>query len=172
MTGSGPAGEKRAKALARREAIQNALIGFAPTRALIRRFVLPKPGQGPSKAARDAGFYDILFIGETSDGHSLRVSVKGDKDPGYGSTSKMIADSGICLARDVSHDAVRRILDHGLGDGRATLRPAASQGRSHVHRSRLVSPGLEALARMSPPGLALRAGCSEPAEAPGLRSCR
>ena len=83
MTGSGPAGEKRAKALARREAVQNALIGFAPTRALIRRFVLPEPGQGPSKAARDAGFYDILFIGETSDGRSLRVSIKGDKDPGY-----------------------------------------------------------------------------------------
>jgi short subunit dehydrogenase-like uncharacterized protein len=82
------------------------LIGFAPTRALIRRFVLPKPGQGPSKAARDTGFYDILFIGETSDGRSLRVSVKGDKDPGYGSTSKMIAESAICLARDVSHDAV------------------------------------------------------------------
>ena len=68
MMGSGPAGERRAKALARREAIQNALIGFAPTRALIRRFVLPKPGQGPSKAARDAGFYDILLIGETSVG--------------------------------------------------------------------------------------------------------
>jgi short subunit dehydrogenase-like uncharacterized protein len=106
MTGSGPAGEKRAKALARREAIQNALIGFALTRALIRRFVLPKPGQGPSKSVRDTGFYDILFIGETSDGRSLKVSVKGDKDPGYGSTSKMIAESAICLARDVSRDAV------------------------------------------------------------------
>ena len=106
MTGSGPAGEKRAKALARREAVQNALIEFAPTRALIRRFVLTKPGQGPSKAARDAGFYDILLIGETSDGRSLRVSVKGDKDPGYVSTSKMIAESGVCLARDISHDAV------------------------------------------------------------------
>ena len=106
MTGSGRAGEKRARALARREAVQNALIGFAPTRALIRRFVLPKPGQGPSKAARDAGFYDILLIGETSDGRSLRVSVKGDRDPGYGSTSKMIAESAICLARDVSHQAV------------------------------------------------------------------
>ena len=44
MMGSGPAGERRAKALVRREAIHNALIGFAPTRALIRRFVLPKPG--------------------------------------------------------------------------------------------------------------------------------
>ena len=106
MTGSGRAGERRARALARREAVQNALIGFAPTRALIRRFVLPKPGQGPSKVARDAGFYDILLIGETSDGRSLRVSVKGDKDPGYGSTSKMIAESAICLARDVSHQAV------------------------------------------------------------------
>jgi short subunit dehydrogenase-like uncharacterized protein len=106
MTGSGPAGEKRAKALARREAIQNALIGFAPTRALIRRFVLPKPGQGPTKAVRDAGFYDILLIGETGDGRSLRVSVKGDRDPGYGSTPRMIAESGICLASDVSHDAV------------------------------------------------------------------
>ena len=106
MTGPGPAGEKRAKALARRKAVQNALIGFAPTRALIRRFVLPKPGEGPSKAARDAGFYDLLFIGETCDGRRLRVSVKGDKDPGYGSTSKMIAESGICLAGDVPHDAV------------------------------------------------------------------
>jgi short subunit dehydrogenase-like uncharacterized protein len=106
MTGSGAAGEKRARAMARREAIQNALIGFAPTRALIRRFVLPKPGQGPSKAARDSGYYDILFIGETADGKSLRVSVKGDRDPGYGSTSKMIAESGICLVRDISPAAV------------------------------------------------------------------
>jgi short subunit dehydrogenase-like uncharacterized protein len=105
MTGPGPSGEKRAKALARREAIQNALIGFAPTRALIRRFVLPKPGEGPSRADRDAGFYDILLMGETGDGRSLRVSVKGDKDPGYGSTSKMIAESGICLAREVARDA-------------------------------------------------------------------
>jgi short subunit dehydrogenase-like uncharacterized protein len=135
MTGSGPAGENRAKALARREAVQTALIGFAPTRALIRRVFLPKPGQGPSKAARDAGFYDILFIGETSDGRSLRVSVKGDKDPGYGSTSKMIAESGICLARDVSH------------------RPAASQGRSHLHAGEWLVPTLKFSRRIFPPRL-------------------
>jgi short subunit dehydrogenase-like uncharacterized protein len=66
----------------------------------------PNPLLGPSKAARDAGFCDIRSIGETSDGRSLRVSVRGDKGPGYGSTSKMIAESGICLARDISHDAV------------------------------------------------------------------
>ena len=106
MTGAGPAGQKRAKAAARAEGIQNALIGFAPTRALIRRFVLPKPGKGPSKADREAGHYDVLFIGETAKGQSVQVSVKGDKDPGYGSTSKMIAESAICLARDVPKDKV------------------------------------------------------------------
>jgi short subunit dehydrogenase-like uncharacterized protein len=60
----------------------------------------PKPGEGPSKEEREAGFYDVLFIGEAKDGKSVRVSVKGDKDPGYGSTSKMIAESAICLIQD------------------------------------------------------------------------
>ncbi|MBV1933358.1 MAG: saccharopine dehydrogenase NADP-binding domain-containing protein [Parvibaculaceae bacterium] len=60
----------------------------------------PKPGEGPSKEEREAGFYDVLFIGEAKDGKSVRVSVKGDKDPGYGSTSKMISESAICLVQD------------------------------------------------------------------------
>ncbi|MFI4976813.1 MAG: saccharopine dehydrogenase family protein [Caulobacterales bacterium] len=64
----------------------------------------PKPGEGPSKAEREAGFYDILFVGETKDGGVVRVSVKGDMDPGYGSTSKMLAESALCLARDVDRD--------------------------------------------------------------------
>jgi len=29
----------------------------------------------------------------------VRISVKGDKDPGYGSTSKMIAESAVCLIK-------------------------------------------------------------------------
>ena len=61
----------------------------------------PKAGEGPSKAEREAGFYDMLFIGEAKDGRSLRVSVKGDMDPGYGSTSKMISESALCLVQDV-----------------------------------------------------------------------
>jgi short subunit dehydrogenase-like uncharacterized protein len=126
MTGAGPAGEKRARALARREAIQNALIRFGPTRALIRRFVLPKPGEGPSKDARDNGFYDLLFVGETADGRILRAAVTGDKDPGYGSTSKMIAESGICLSRDVPPDAV--------GGGFWT--PASAMGEALIARLR------------------------------------
>jgi short subunit dehydrogenase-like uncharacterized protein len=59
-----------------------------------------KPGEGPSKEERETGFYDVLVVGEHSDGRSVRISVKGDKDPGYGSTSKMIAESAVCLVKN------------------------------------------------------------------------
>jgi short subunit dehydrogenase-like uncharacterized protein len=60
----------------------------------------PKPGEGPSKEERDNGLYDVLFIGEDAQGNTARVSVKGDRDPGYGSTSKMIAECAVCLLKD------------------------------------------------------------------------
>ena len=58
----------------------------------------PKPGEGPSKEERDAGHYDLLFVGELPGGGRVEAAVTGDKDPGYGSTSKMIAESALCLA--------------------------------------------------------------------------
>lgn len=57
----------------------------------------PQPGEGPSRAEREAGHYDVLFLGEDAQGHRLRVAVTGDRDPGYGSTSKMIAEAAVCL---------------------------------------------------------------------------
>ncbi len=60
----------------------------------------PKPGEGPSREERESGFYDVLFIGTDAAGHSLRVGVKGDRDPGYGSTSKMITEAAVCLLQD------------------------------------------------------------------------
>ncbi len=56
-----------------------------------------KPGEGPSKEERDTGHYDVLFVGEYPDGREVRVAVTGDRDPGYGSTSKMIAESALTL---------------------------------------------------------------------------
>ena len=56
-----------------------------------------QPGEGPSKEEREKGFYDILFIGEYPDGTTVRASVQGDRDPGYGSTSKMLAETGMAL---------------------------------------------------------------------------
>jgi short subunit dehydrogenase-like uncharacterized protein len=60
----------------------------------------PKPGEGPSKAEREAGYYDIAFVAIARDGRKVQVSVKGDRDPGYGSTSKMLAEAAICLVKD------------------------------------------------------------------------
>ena len=60
----------------------------------------PKPGEGPSKEEREAGFYDVLFLGLAADGRQIRVGVKGDRDPGYGSTSKMLAEAAICLVKE------------------------------------------------------------------------
>ena len=61
----------------------------------------PKPGEGPSKKEQEEGYYDLMVHGTSSDGNTLCVTVTGDKDPGYGSTSKMIVESAICLVKDL-----------------------------------------------------------------------
>ena len=58
------------------------------------------PGEGPSQEERETGFYDVLFAGTLDDGRTIRASVKGDRDPGYGSTCKMIAESAVCLLKN------------------------------------------------------------------------
>ena len=60
----------------------------------------PKPGEGPSREQRESGYFDILFIGEMPDGERIETVVTGDRDPGYGSTSRMIAEAALCLIRD------------------------------------------------------------------------
>ena len=65
----------------------------------------PKPGEGPSKEERENGFYDVLFLGSNDQDQQLAVSVSGDKDPGYGSTSRMISESALCLLRDATDTA-------------------------------------------------------------------
>ena len=87
LTGPGDAGEAAARALVKASAAMGGDGG-------------PKPGEGPSKEERDAGFYDLLLIGSHADGGEIRVRVTGDKDPGYGSTSKIIAEAAICLIQD------------------------------------------------------------------------
>ncbi|HET9512073.1 MAG TPA: saccharopine dehydrogenase NADP-binding domain-containing protein [Sphingomonas sp.] len=64
----------------------------------------PAPGEGPSLEERESGHYEIAFLGELPGGERLRATVTGDRDPGYGSTSKMIAETAICLVRDVGGD--------------------------------------------------------------------
>ena len=71
-----------------------------PTRKLLRSFVLPKPGEGPDEKAREAGFFNLVQVGKLADGTVMRTRITGDRDPGYGSTSKMLAEAAVCLARD------------------------------------------------------------------------
>jgi len=59
---------------------------------------MPAPGEGPTKEERDSGWYDIVFIAQMPDGRTLRAAVKGDRDPGYGSTSKILAEAALVLA--------------------------------------------------------------------------
>lgn len=84
LTGPGEAGQQAAEFVAK-----TPMIGTAND---------PQPGEGPTKEERDNGFYDVLFVGEYPDGKRAFYSVKGDRDPGYGSTSKMIAETALCLA--------------------------------------------------------------------------
>ncbi len=104
MTGDGAEGERRARAAQTQSNMQSMMLNFPPTRALLRQFALPKPGQGPSKEERETGMYDILFVGDTADSRQLHASVSGDKDPGYGSTSKMMAEAALCLSQ-ITHQA-------------------------------------------------------------------
>jgi short subunit dehydrogenase-like uncharacterized protein len=88
VTGPGEQGEAEARRL------------FAASKAERTGAGGPKPGEGPSKEERESGLYDLLFVGLAPDGRQIRVAVKGDRDPGYGSTSKMISECAVCLLRD------------------------------------------------------------------------
>ena len=67
--------------------------------------MLPKPGEGPSPEAQRKGFFDLRFVGTTADGRQIRTKVTGDRDPGYGSTGKMLGQAAACLALDVDKAA-------------------------------------------------------------------
>ncbi|KAB7613376.1 saccharopine dehydrogenase [Amylibacter sp. SFDW26] len=89
FTGPGPKGEAMAKHIADTDPIagQSDL----------------KPGDGPSKEERENGSYDMMFTGVSENGERLIVGVKGDRDPGYGSTCKVLTECAVCLLEDVAN---------------------------------------------------------------------
>jgi short subunit dehydrogenase-like uncharacterized protein len=72
------------------------LAQLPPTRKLLLK--MKAPGEGPSEAERERSWFKVLFVGEGG-GKRVVTEVKGG-DPGYGETSKMLAESGLCLAFD------------------------------------------------------------------------
>lgn len=102
MTGAGLKGRAAATSAALGIAGAFSVLVFPPTRAIMARFVVPKPGEGPTPEQQAKGFYDIRFIGQTKTGETLTAKVTGDRDPGYGSTSKILGEAAVCLALDIS----------------------------------------------------------------------
>jgi len=92
-------------------------------RFLIQKFVLPKPGQGPSPEQQENGFFDLRIVGKNNQ-QSVLVKVTGDRDPGYGCTAKMLVQSGLCMAFDISRS--------DLGGGFWT--PATAMGDKLIKR--------------------------------------
>ena len=101
LAGDGTRGERRAKGMASSARLQTTLLRWGLTRELLRRFALPKPGQGPTADERERGRYELLFIGDTAQGQRLRATVKGDRDPGYGSTCKLVTESALTLVDEI-----------------------------------------------------------------------
>ena len=93
-------------------AMSAGLLGFAtammikPSRELLSKHVLPKAGSGPSKDEQENGYFDIRHFGQTTKHDTIIIKVTGDRDPGYGSTSRMLSQAALCLAQDISKEDV------------------------------------------------------------------
>ncbi|ANM31047.1 hypothetical protein ABI59_17900 [Acidobacteria bacterium Mor1] len=98
-TGRGPAGYFRALSATAGLTGFMAGVAFPPTRALLNRFVLPQPGEGPDREQREKGLFKIVVVG-TAGEQQVRVRIDGERDPGYGATSRMLGESAACLAID------------------------------------------------------------------------
>ena len=117
LCGSGPLGRLKATATGVGSAVGTAALSIGPLRRQVAGRV-PQPGSGPSREKQEKGYFDIRFRGThpTDEDIELRGRVQGDRDPGYGSTSKMLVESALALAQD----------DLGVGGGFWT--PASAMG--------------------------------------------
>jgi short subunit dehydrogenase-like uncharacterized protein len=97
LMGTGPLGAAKAGGLSGGLAAGMGLAALGPTRRALQRFVLPKPGEGPSPEAQEKGSFDLRFFGTTADGRTIRTRVTGDRDPGYSGTARMLAEAATAL---------------------------------------------------------------------------
>ncbi len=123
LSGDGPGGLAKATLTSGAMGLMQGMMRLEPARSLAAR-VAPAPGEGPSEETIRNGFFEIeLFAAHPEDPEkNLTAVVTGDRDPGYGATSKMIAESAVCLAKDN--------LDTPTG----ILTPAVAMGMSLVNR--------------------------------------
>lgn len=80
--------------------------GYGPIRSILNATVLPKTGSGPSKDERGKGRFEFHFIARTRSADQLRLTVSGNRDPGYGASSRMIGEVAVCVACDLPKSAL------------------------------------------------------------------
>ncbi|MEM9594717.1 MAG: saccharopine dehydrogenase NADP-binding domain-containing protein [Acidobacteriota bacterium] len=105
------------------------LARFAPTRRLL--LSAKRSGDGPNESQRARSRFDVVFFGEAGDATAV-VEVSGG-DPGYGETSKMLAESALCLALDGDR----------LPERYGALTPASAMGEVLIERLRAAGMGFE-----------------------------
>ncbi|MFK7841440.1 MAG: trans-acting enoyl reductase family protein [Sphingorhabdus sp.] len=105
VTGKDGKGKRMARATAWGMNLFMVGLALPPVRWLLENYILPKPGEGPSEKEQLEGHYDLVFLGATAAGDQIKCRVTGDRDPGYGSTAKMLAQAAACLAQDMPADA-------------------------------------------------------------------
>lgn len=145
-TGSGPSGALVATGISGGLALSTGIMSVSPLRDLVARYVLPDPGEGPSREEIEASSFEVRLLGTGADGESgeefvVEATVAGDRDPGYGATPWMVAESAVCLATGET--------DSPLPGG--VLTPASGIGTPLVDRLRDVGMTFE-VGRRSPDG--------------------
>ena len=100
LTGTDKRAKRKAKAIAMGTRLTPTVMSVGLLRKLAGRF-LPAPGEGPSPEEQRRGHFELFFHGVNSkSGNTLRTRLAGDRDPGYGATSRMLGEAAVCLARD------------------------------------------------------------------------
>lgn len=101
LTGGGPGGFAMAQTISGASGLMMMAAATTPMRKLLRRMA-PSPGEGPSRETIESGYFEIEFMGKhpSDSSKDICARVTGDRDPGYGATSKMLAEAAVCLALD------------------------------------------------------------------------
>ena len=125
VVGRGMKGKLRGGILTIGIGIMIILMSIPISRWILVKTLFPKPGEGPSKAERKSGYFKMVLVGGNEDGgNRTEVFISDINDPGYGSTSIMLAESALCLALDSNH------LPRQYG----VITPSVAMGTSIVDR--------------------------------------
>ena len=69
-----------------------------PVRWLMRKFLLPKPGEGPSAESMEKGYLNVLGVAKGSNGTVVKSTMSFKVDPGYKDTARMLVESALALS--------------------------------------------------------------------------